>query len=136
MNQEQIIKIQLIEQESNQLNQQLELIEQNITEFIEINKSLEEIENSNKKEILANLGKRIYISVEIKSKKLIMEVGNKIFVKKSIPETMELINEQVKKLISGKDNIMFQLESLQEKVNQLMEEFEEERKKEDSKEKK
>ena len=126
MNQEQIAQMQIIEQESNNLNHHLELIEQNIKEIEELKESLIEIENSNEKEILANLGKRIYIPVEIKEKELIVEVGNKTFVKKSIKDTLILIDEQIEKLNLAKDKINMDLESLQERINKLMENIESE----------
>ena len=95
MNQQQIMQIQMIEQEAQQLNQQIQLIEQNTIELQDLNKSLDEIEQEESKEILAGLGKGIYLPVKITDKNLIVEVGNKIFVKKTIPETKELIKEQL-----------------------------------------
>jgi len=130
MNQEQIMQMQFIEHQSNQLNQQLQLIEQNINELEEIELSLNEIEKIESKEILANIGKRIYIPVDIKDKNLIVEIGNKNFVKKTIPETREIIKDQIKKLINNKENLVEELESLQDKANLMMLEIEKEMKKE------
>ena len=65
----------------NQLNQQLQLIEENIREFGELISSLNEIENNKNKDILTNLGKRVYLPVEIKDNKLIVDVGKRNFVK-------------------------------------------------------
>jgi prefoldin alpha subunit len=138
MDQEQIMQVQMIEQQSNQLNQQLQLIEQNIAEMQELELSLHEIDKKDSKEILANIGKRIYIPVEIKDKKLIVEVGNKNFVKKTIPETIVVIKDQTKKLEEERDRIVNELEDLQKKVEVLMEElqksFQAEKEEEDKKE--
>lgn len=120
MNQEQIMQIQIMEQESNQLNQHLQLVEENLSEMQELKLSLEELEKINNKDILANLGKKIYLPVEIKEKKLIVDVGNKNFVKKTIPETKNIIEDQIKKLLDGKEKITEELEKLQERVNKLM----------------
>ena len=86
MDQEQIMRIQMAEQEAEQFNKQIELIDQHVSEMREIEEALEKIQEKDTKEILANLGKKIFIPVEIKDKTLIVEVGNKTFVKKSIPE--------------------------------------------------
>jgi len=131
MKQEQIMQIQIMEQEANQLNEQLQLIEQNVSEMQELKASLDEIENSEgKTEILANLGKRIYIPVEIKEKgkdlKLVVEVGKGNFVKKNISETKEVVDEQVNKLMQGKNQIMARLEELQAMMMKLMGEIEKE----------
>jgi len=121
---QQIIQIQMMEQEVQQLNKQLQLIEQNISEMQDLKISFNEIENKENKEILTNLGKGIYLPVEIKEKKLIVEVGNKNFVKKTIPQTKEIIEDQLKKLISAKDQILEKLEALQTEITRLMEKLE------------
>lgn len=120
MNQEQIMQFQMLEQEANKLSQQLQLIENNLNEIGEIKEGLDEIEEKETIEMLANIGKKIYIPVEIKDKNLIIEVGNKKFVKKSISETKELINEQIGKLNSARQEITEKLEELQEEANKLM----------------
>ena len=81
---------------------------------------MEVIEKKETKEILANIGKKIYIPVEIKDKNLIIEVGNKKFVKKSISETKELIEEQIIKLNSARQEITERFEQLQEEAGKLM----------------
>ena len=126
MKQEQIIQIQMMEQEVNQLNQQLQMIEQNIKEMSELLESLEEIGNEGNRDILANLGKRIFIPVEIKDKNLIVEVGKGNFVKKSVPETKEVIEKESKKLIEGRNQIMERLTSLQIEMNNLIMQIESE----------
>lgn len=126
MKQEQIMQIQMMEQEVNQLNQQLQLIEQNIKEMGDLLESLEEIGNEQNKEILANLGKRIFIPVEIKDRKLIVEVGKGNFVKKSVPETKEVIGRESKKLMEGRAQIMERLTSLQMEMNNLIMEVQKE----------
>lgn len=98
MNQEQLMQLQMIEQEANQINQQLEVVDQNIHEMNELNKSLDELAKKENNDFLANLGKKIYIPAVIKDKMLIVDVGNKNFVKKSIPETKKIVGEQIKKL--------------------------------------
>ncbi len=120
MNQEQLIQLQVIEQEAQQLEQQLQLIEQSLIEMQNLSSSLDELEKTDKKEILANIGRGIYIPAEIKSKTLTVEVGNKVFVKKSIPETKEIIEEQVQKLGSAKEQISDRIEDLRNEVNQVM----------------
>ena len=114
----------MMEQEAQQLNQQLQLIDQNVSEMQELELSLDEIANEGSKEILANLGKGIYIPVEVKEKKLIVEVGRKNFIKKTIPETKKIIREQLEKLIGAKSQILDRLESLQIEIERLMREFE------------
>ncbi len=123
MDQQQIMQFQMLEQEANKLSQQLQLIENNLSEIQGIQEGLGEIEKKETKEILANIGKKIYLPVEIKDKNLIIEVGNKKFVKKSISETKKLIEEQISKMDHAKQEITNRLEELQEEANELMLQF-------------
>lgn len=123
MDREQIMRIQMAEQEAEQLNEQIELIDQHISEFKEIEESLEKIEEKDTKEILANLGKKIFIPVEIKDKTLIVEVGNKTFVKKSIPETKSLISGQSEKLANARGQIVERLGEMQEEMQEMINEI-------------
>lgn len=120
MDQQQIMQVQMMEQEAQQLNQQIQLIEQNVKEMQELELSLNEIDKEASKEMLANLGKGIYLPVEIKDKKLIVEVGRKNFVKKTIPETKNIIKEQLENLIGAKAQILERLESLQIEIESMM----------------
>ena len=132
MNQEKIIQIQMIEQEANQLNEQVRLIEQNIREMAELKESLEEIEKLKKgDEILANLGKRIFIPVEVKDKNLIVDVGNRKFVKKSVLETGRIIDEQTEDLMNARGQIAGRLEDLQEEMKNLIDDIQNEERKND-----
>tara|TARA_Y100000296_G_C5094270_1_gene216517 strand:- start:394 stop:804 length:411 start_codon:yes stop_codon:yes gene_type:complete len=123
MEQQHMMQMQMLQQEAQEMNQQLQLIEQNISEMQELKSSLEEIEKDKNKEILANIGKRIYLPVEIKDKNLFVEVGKGNFVKKSVPEAKKVVDEQIKKLIIGKTDITKRLEELQQEVNNLMQEL-------------
>ena len=133
MNQEQLIQLQVIEQEAQQLEQQSQLVQQNLVEMQNLIASLDEIDKTDKKEILASIGRGIYIPAEIKDKTLSVEVGNKIFVKKSISETSKIIEEQIEKLNSAREQIEDKIEELRYEVNQVMKCEEKEEKNEDKK---
>ena len=122
MEQEKLIQLQMIEQEASQLEQQLQIVEQHISDMQKIGVGLNEIESAEGNEILANIGKGIYIPAQIKSKELIVEIGSKNFVKKTIPETKKIIDEQLKKLIEFKHQVMEGINGLQEQMNLVMEE--------------
>jgi len=135
MNQEQIIQMQALEQEAEALSQQLQLIEQNLSEIKDLGLSLEEIEKKDNKEILVDIGKKIYLPVEIKDNNLFVEIGKGNFVKKTSPETREVIEEQIKKLIIGREEITKRLDELQQQANDIMQIFIKESQKEKKEEK-
>ena len=107
-----------MEQEVNYLNQQLQLIDENIKEMTQISDSLGEIKKGN--EILSNLGKKIYLPVEVKDDKLIVEVGRGNYVKKSISETKAIIEKENSNLMSGKGKIIERLDFLQEEMSKML----------------
>ncbi len=114
------MQFQMLEGEADKISQQFQLIEGNLNEIVDIKEGLGEIEKKETNEILVNIGKKIFVPVEIKDKNLIIEVGNKKFVKKSIRETKELIEEQIEKLLHAKQEMTSKFEELQEKANRLM----------------
>lgn len=120
MDKERIMRFQMIEQEINQLNSQSEMIDQNLKEMNELKEGLEEINNKDCKEILVNIGKKIYLPVEIKSKELVVEVGNKCFVHKTADETLKIIDEQIGKLVIAKTQISERLQELENEVNDMI----------------
>jgi len=129
MNPESIMQIQMMEQEANQLNEQLQLVEQNVNEMLELKASLDEIGKKENMEILANLGKRIYIPVEIKDKNLIVEVGRGHYIKKTPEETVKVVEVQLDRLMKGKGQIMGRLEELQTEMMKMIEDIQKEQEK-------
>ena len=126
MDQETIMKIQMMEQESNQLNEQLQMVEQNVNEMLELKSSLDEIDKKENKEILANLGKKIYVPVEIKDKNLIVEVGKGHYVKKTPGETVKVVEGQLDRLMEGKNQLMERLNEIQTEMMKMVEEIQKE----------
>lgn len=118
-NQEQMMQLQMLGQEAQELEKQLQLIEQHISDLNKLREGLEEIEKSEEKNIYANIGKGIFIPAEIKNKKLIVEVGNKNLVNKSIPETQEIISKEKEKLNNVKIEIMDRVEILQKEMQEI-----------------
>ena len=123
MEQQQIMQMQMLQQEAEDLNQQLQLIEQNLSEIEALKLSLEEIDKTEDNEILANIGKKLFLPVEIKDNNLFVEIGKGNYVKKTVPETIQVIEEQTKKLIAGKQDVVERLESLQKEVENMMQGF-------------
>ena len=119
INQELIFKFNLYEQQIQQLQQQLQAVEQAIVEASSLNFGLDDLKESKDKEILASIGKGMFIKSKIISDDLIVDIGGKNFVKKSIPETQELIKEQIEKLERIKKELEEQLEKISEELTQL-----------------
>jgi prefoldin alpha subunit len=121
MDSEYLMKMQMIEQEATKLDQQLQMMDQQIQELIAIKASIEAISTTKEKEILASLGKGIFIKAEIKSQDLMVNTGKDIFIKKTPSETMQIIDSQVKRLEAGKEEFTNKIIELQSQMQVLME---------------
>ena len=110
--QELLDNLGVFEQQIQQLQQQLQLIEKNILDLNSLDFGLDEIRGSVGKEILAQLGRGIFAKTKLISEDLIVDIGEKTLVKKTIPETKKLIQEQIKKLEEIKKELQNNLEEI------------------------
>ena len=114
--QELIFKLSLFEQQIQQLQQQLQAVEQAIVESSSLSIDLDNLKNSQDKEVFSSIGKGLFIKSKIISDGLIVDVGGRNFVQKSIPETQELIKQQVEKLRTIKQELESQLDEISEEL--------------------
>lgn len=120
--QEAFIKLQMIQQESVALEEKLQMIDHQIQEMQAIQTSIAELERGKdeKREILANLGKGIFIKTEVKEDKVFVNVGKDIVVRKTAKEAREILDDQVRKLVVGKEDIMARIEELQAEMRGII----------------
>ena len=125
-NQEELMqKLGIYEQQIQQLQQQLEAVEQAIIEMNSLLLGLDELVGSKNKEILAPIGRGIFVKTKLLSEELRVDVGGKKFVNKSIPETKKLISEQVVKLEEVKTELNENLEDINKELTAVFMETQE-----------
>ena len=114
-----LIQLSMLEQESRKFEEQIHIVRQQVLELESLKLSLENLNKSDEKEFLANLGKGIFVKSEIKDKELFVNVGEGVILKKNVKETEKIINEQIaqlegiqKKLAENIDMINEQLQDL------------------------
>ena len=111
--QELFIRLSMYEQHIQELQQQLQAVQQTVIELSKMNIELDDLEDSEGREILAQIGRGIYAKARLISKDLIVNIGDKNLVGKSVSETKQIIQKQIQKL----DNIKNELEAALEKIN-------------------
>ncbi len=111
------IAIQLMKEEQNQLSEQLKIVDKQIEDLNNISRGLNELKKGDK--ILANVGKGIFIPSEISEDHLIMELGNKIFVKKTWTESKKIIEEELEKLEEIKKGMNERIKIIEREVENL-----------------
>ncbi len=118
--QELLYRLSVFEQHIKQLHQQLQLIEKNILDLNSLDFGIDEIKGSVGKEILGQLGRGIFVKANIISEDLVVDVGNKNFVKKSINDTKKIIKEQIEKLHEIEKELKDKLEEINEEMTELV----------------
>ena len=116
-------KFQIFEKQIMQLQEQLRSVEQAIYDMQIITNGLDELVGKEGEEIMAPMGRGLYVKSKLLSDKLTVDVGGHNFVEKTIPETKELISEQKEKLKETKAELEKELEKINEEVTETMKAF-------------
>ncbi|MEK6917441.1 MAG: prefoldin subunit alpha [Nanoarchaeota archaeon] len=120
--QELMFKLSYFEQQIKLLQNQLEAVEQALFELSNLSDGLNEMKNGKDREILASVGRGIFAKAKLLSDELIVDVGGKNFVKKSIPDTQNIIEAQSEKLEMIRKELEDNLEKVNEEVTKTFEE--------------
>ncbi|MFH1503080.1 MAG: prefoldin subunit alpha [Candidatus Diapherotrites archaeon] len=120
--QELMLKFQMFEQQIRAIQQQLQAVEEAILDVSNLNLGLDDLVGKRDSEIFAPIGRGIYAKAKLLSEELLVDIGNKNFVKKSIPETKEIIQNQIKKLEKLKEELNCGLENINEELTRTFEE--------------
>jgi len=115
--QELIYQLSILQQQAQQIQEQLQLVEQNVSDLSSISNGLNELKGKKDSEMLAPLGRGIFVKAKILSEELTVDIGKKNFVKKSIPETQEIILLQIDKIAQIKERLLDELDKIN---NQLL----------------
>ncbi len=115
-----LIRLSLLEQESNKIEEQIGLINQQIAELEVLKLSLEKLDKTKEKEILAPFGKGIFFKAEIKEKELFVNIGANVVVKKKPKETTEIVQRQIKQLEELKKSLMKNIEDIRIQLESLV----------------
>lgn len=119
--QELFFRFSMFEQQIKELQQQIESVERGIVDLTSLNFGLDELVGAKDKEIFAPLGKGIFVKAKLVSEELNVDIGKGNFIKKSIPETKAMIEEQIKKLEGIKKELENSAEEIGKEINSLME---------------
>ncbi len=121
-NQEMMFKLSMFEQQMRQMQQQLQAVEQGMMELSTLNMDLKDLNGSEGKEIFAPIGRGIFAKAKLISEKLTVDIGERNFVQKTVPETQEIINKQILKLETAKNELNKGLDELSQEAEKLIHE--------------
>lgn len=116
-----MLKLYALEQQANQFGEQLQVINQQINELEVLKQNILKYEKSGMKEIFSEFGKGIFIKSKVEEKEFLVDVGNKILVKKTAKEIVNIIDSQIEKFEDIKPEIAKRVEEINKELNKLAE---------------
>ena len=123
-NQEFLFKLSMFDQQIRQMQQQIKAVDDGIVELESLNIDLDDMKNSEGKEILAPIGRGIFAKAKLVSEEFLVDVGDRNFVKKSVDETKTMIKRQVEKLQEIRKELDVGLEQLSKEIEKVIAESE------------
>ncbi len=101
---ETVEKARILHAEAQALEERLQFIEQQILELWDFEEGLRKLEVSKQHELLAGIGKGVFLKSSSERKELFVDVGSGVIVKKDIHEIIAVIGEQIEKLESLRED--------------------------------
>jgi len=114
--QEMMYKFSMYEQQIKHLQQQLQAIEQSVFDLQEIHLGLDDLKGKEGEEIMAPLGRGIFVKAKLLSENLVVDIGEKNFVTKNIDSTKKMISTQLEKLKEVGKEIDLEMRRLSEEI--------------------
>jgi len=120
-----LFSLQLIQQHAEELQKRLQLFSQQALEMQRLDESLDNFSNiKGTEQIFSQLGPGVFVEANLNdSKSLLVNIGSEIAVKKTIPETKELIQEQIKEINNSIENTEEQLQKIAIHAQSIQEEL-------------
>ena len=115
-----LLKASEIEKRMQELSNNLEFIDSQINELEQFHDSLISLKNWKDKEMLASLGKGVYLKNKLEEKELFVEVGAGIVVKKNISETQKIVEEQIKRIKEARISVLLELENTKKEFDSIL----------------
>ncbi len=111
------LRVQILQQQSEQIKEKLKEIAQEEEQLNELKKGLDEI----KGELLSNYGGGVYFRTKVvEEDSFFVNIGKGIFIKKNKEEVKRLIEEQLKRISNAKEELMVILSLTDEQLEKLI----------------
>ena len=117
-----LMKLSMMQQEAERMQEQVGIVNSQIAEFEVLKLSLENIDKSKEKEMLANLGKGVFIKTKVEEKELFVNVGEGVVVRKNADEACRIIDRQISQLKELKTSMLQEIEKINSQLQEVLEE--------------
>lgn len=120
-----MMQLQMMHQQSQELEEQAKIIDTQLEELRAFDAHLKELAESEEKEMLAMLGKGVFIRTDIKDKELFVDVGKGYYVRKKPENALEIVTEQTRRLGELRVQVVSQYEQLNTELQSQIQALEE-----------
>ncbi len=124
MNEQQLNeKFQEFERQIIHLQDQLSVLNQAIEDMKSVSEGIVNLKGSIGKDIMAPIGRGIFVKAKLSSESLIVDLGAGNFVEKSIDQARELIKQQQIKIEKTRLQTQKDLEKINQQITETMKQF-------------
>jgi len=118
--QNEMLELNLLDMQIRQLEQQAVMIEQQIIDQQNLIKDLEELKKAKKgQSLLFPFSREIFVEGKIESPDVLVNVGSKTLVKKSIDETKKLVEKQKGRLLKTNEELHREIQRIMTRIMEL-----------------
>jgi len=119
--QEYMMQLSMLDKQAKELQQQIGQVNQQIKQYDDLKGSLDDVGKVKEgEEMLAPIGRGIFFKSEIKDKKLLVNVGENIILKKTPEGAKKIVDKQVKELEKIKKELEGNVQELNKQVESLI----------------
>lgn len=111
----------LLENQIRQIEQQLMLVNQQFLEIQTLQFNLDELKKiKEERDILVPLGRNVFIDAKLKiNDKVLVNVGEKVIVKKSIDGAKKILEKQKDKFLKARDEMSGEMSKIIENISKI-----------------
>lgn len=125
---EAIMKMKMLEEAAEERKQHIETVGKQLEDMTHLKNCLEALENEKNKEILANLGRGVFLNSKVNDNKVFVNVGSKVLVRKTFKEAVEIIDRQISGLSELKASLSEGIDKINHELYHLLEDIQKEEK--------
>ena len=112
--QRKIIELNMLDQRCKQIQQQVNVVDQQLTELQLLENNINEVKKiENNSETLSQLGQGIFVKSKVnKIDEVFIDIGSKIVVKKNVEDAKELIKKRIEQVMNIRELILQELSNM------------------------
>ena len=120
MKQDYLIRLSILQEEARRLQEQVQLVNQETADLEIVKTGVDKLGEEKSEEILAPVGKGIFIKSKPLEKELFVNVGKGIVLKKTPKDAVKIIDKQVKQLQDLKKALINEIEKINVELQEVI----------------